>query len=217
VQSSGKSTRSGQTIASPEWDGQNRRDADRRDTPTRPWTDWLTPRRRERGRRDSDRSGYVDRYTKRDVALLLSVFLLNVGDAFFTMLWLERGGKEANPIMEFFLDIGPGAFLVQKCLVVGFWLLLLVVHKNFRFARSGLYATLVVYGILMLVHFSIILFDIEPPSEEVAEAERVLEHVMIEYSVEASDQGNPRSRLPAQIPLDPERIVSRRVVRSTLE
>ena len=39
--------------------------------------------------------------------------------------------------MDFFLDIGPGAFLVQKCFVVGAWLLLLLVHKNFRFARIG--------------------------------------------------------------------------------
>ena len=45
-------------------------------------------------------------------ALVLAIFLMNVGDAFLTMLWLGRGGREANPIMDFFLDIGPGAFLV---------------------------------------------------------------------------------------------------------
>ncbi len=93
----------------------------------------------------------------------MSVFLLNVGDAFFTMRWLSRGGREANPVMDFFLDIGPSAFLAQKCLVVGFWLLLLLVHKNFRFARVGLYASLAVYAVLMIIHFGIIAFDIEPP------------------------------------------------------
>jgi len=166
VQSSGNSTTSSESEDTPEWDGRNRRSSQRRDVPTRAWTSWLTPLRRERGRRGGDHSHYVDRYTKRDVALLLSVFLLNVGDAFFTMRWLERGGKEANPVMAFFLDIGPGAFLVQKCVVVGFWLLILVVHKNFRFARIGLYATLVVYAVLMLMHFSIIAFDIEPPKDD---------------------------------------------------
>lgn len=161
MQSSGNST-------PPEpssWDGEERRQDDRRDRPTNPLSGLVTPRRRASGRRASDQSGYVDRYTKFDVWLLMSVFLLNVGDAAFTMRWLARGGREANPVMDFFLDIGPGAFLAQKCLVVGFWLLILLVHKNFRFARIGLYASLAVYAVLMLVHFGIIAFGVEPPPQ----------------------------------------------------
>lgn len=121
------------------------------------------PLRRAVGRRTSDQAGYVDRYSRRDVALILSIFIMNVGDAFFTMIWLSRGGQEANPVMDFFLDIGPGAFLIQKCIVVGIWLVALLVHKNFRFARIGLYISLFAYAILMLIHFGIIAFDIEPP------------------------------------------------------
>lgn len=124
----------------------------------------MTPSRRSQGRRQSDREGYVDRYTRQDVVLLLTIFLLNVGDALMTLLWLDRGGREANPIMDFFLDIGPWAFLVQKCLVVGLWLVILVVHKNFRLARIGLYSALVVYGTLMIVHFGIVAFGVEPPA-----------------------------------------------------
>jgi hypothetical protein len=146
------------------WNGEERRGADRRGVPTRPWSGLVTPSRRSQGRRESDREGYVDRYTKQDVVLLLTIFLLNVGDALMTLLWLDRGGREANPIMDFFLDIGPWAFLVQKCLVVGLWLVILVVHKNFRLARIGLYSALVVYGTLMIVHFGIVAFGIEPPA-----------------------------------------------------
>ena len=151
-------------IAIQDWDGTERRDSDRRQQPTRPWTRWLGPLRRERGRRRADQVGYVDRYSRREVALILAVFLMNVADAFLTLLWLERGGEEANPIMDFFLDIGPGAFLIQKCLVVGIWLVILLVHKNFRFARLGLYASLVVYAVLMLIHFGILAFGAEPPA-----------------------------------------------------
>ena len=142
---------------------ENRRRGDRRGQPTRPWSSFVTPHRRAAGRRAEDRSGYVDRYTWHDVWLLLSIFLLNVGDAYFTMLWLSRGGKEANPAMDFLLDIGPGAFLVQKCILVGFWLVILTMHKNFRFAKLGLYASLAIYSLLMALHFSIIAFDIPPP------------------------------------------------------
>jgi len=126
-----------------------------------------------------DQIGYVDRYSRREVALIIAVFVLNVGDAFMTMLWLERGGREANPIMDFFLDIGPGAFLVQKCIVVGIWLVILLVHKNFRFARIGLYASLVVYAILMIVHFGIIALGISPvPSIDAAHRGPRIERVI---------------------------------------
>jgi hypothetical protein len=148
---------------SSERNGGERRDVDRRLQPTRPWIGMLGPLRRIHGRRDSDQAGYVDRYSRRDVALILTIFIMNVGDAFFTMLWLDRGGQEANPVMDFFLGIGPGAFLIQKCIVVGIWLVALLVHKNFRFARIGLYISLVAYGILMLIHFGIIALGVEPP------------------------------------------------------
>lgn len=110
----------------------------------------------------SDQTGYVDRYSRYDVALILAVFLMNVGDAFFTMLWLDRGGKEANPVMDFFLDIGPTAFLIQKCIVVGAWLLVLLVHKNFRFARAGLHISLLAYLVLTFLHFGILASGIDP-------------------------------------------------------
>ncbi|MBJ18599.1 MAG: hypothetical protein GY910_18255 [bacterium] len=202
-------------VNTPEWDGRNRRAEDRRSAPTRPWSSWLTPLRRERGRRVSDLLGYVDRYTRQDAVLLLSIFLLNVGDAFFTLLWLERGGREANPMMDFFLDIGPGAFLAQKCLVVGFWLLILLVHKNFRFARIGLYASLCIYAVLMLIHFFIIAFDIKPPPEsDLANAKMIFEEALSDASL-ASEA--PLAGSSAKIEIRPARTVARRVARPTSE
>jgi len=161
--------------------GGERRNTDRRLQPTRPWIGMLGPLRRARGRRTSDQAGYVDRYSRRDVALILTVFVMNVGDAFFTMLWVARGGEEANPVMDFFIEIGPGAFLIQKCIVVGAWLVVLLVHKNFRFARIGLYGSLVVYAVLMLVHFGIIALGIEPPdSSDLTDSEMSFERGLVE-------------------------------------
>ncbi len=163
----------------------DRRTGDRRERPTRPWSGILGPLRRSRGRRIEDRASYVDRYSRRDVALILAVFLLNVGDAFFTMLWLDRGGKEANPVMDFLLDIGPTAFLIQKCVVVGIWLVVLLVHKNFRFARLGIYISLAAYLGLILVHFGILASGIDPASSREIEPGRL----MLERS-------EPRSEIP---------------------
>lgn len=171
--------------------GVERRRESRRQETTRPWRRLLGgPLRRARGRRLTDRGLYVDVYTRNDVMLLLAIFLLNVGDAFFTMMWLGRGGREANPIMDFFLDIGPGAFIIQKCFIVGIWLVVLVVHKNFRFARVGLYAALAVYSLLMVVHFSIIALGITPtpgaPATE-SEAMEIRREILIRNAPERLD------------------------------
>lgn len=161
---------SGKSRDAADWNGAERRQRDRRRRPTRPWQDLLTPLRRAEGRRSSDQGSYVDRYSTQDLALLLSIFLLNVVDAIMTLLWLHRGGGEANPVMAFFLDLGPMAFIAQKCIVVAFWLVLLLVHKNFRFAKLGLYGLLVVYSLLFVVHFSIVALGIEPPRFDEAAA-----------------------------------------------
>ncbi|MEZ4333264.1 MAG: DUF5658 family protein [Myxococcota bacterium] len=183
--------RSAARLGGSTWNGRNRRRGDRRARPTRPWLDLFSPLRRARGRRTSDR-GYVDRYTKQDVALLLAIFLLNVADAFMTMLWLHRGGREANPVMDFFLDIGPAAFLFQKCLVVGFWLILLLVHKNFRFAKIGLYASLAVYSALLAVHFGIVAFGVEPMREDDAAIRPAVDHARpLEAGAAAPDRPRP--------------------------
>lgn len=162
-----------------------RRGSDRRSRPTTPWKDLFSPLRRARGRRADDQRGYVDRYSKQDVALLFAIFLLNIADAFMTMLWLHRGGGEANPVMAFFLDIGPIAFLAQKCLVVGFWLILLLVHKNFRFAKIGLYASLAVYALLLILHFAIVALGIEPPPRS-TDAEPTTRAEPIAFAAEAT-------------------------------
>ena len=95
---------------------------------------------------------YVDRYHKTDVLLLTAVFALNIADAALTLNWLQVGGTEANPVMAWFLQQGEWAFLTQKFVVVGVWLLILTVHKNFRIARAGLWFLLALYASIFAYH-----------------------------------------------------------------
>jgi len=133
--------------------GGERRQADRRDRPTSFWASLLGPRRRGGGRRSREgENSYVDRYRKSDLILLCAVFGLNVADAVFTLVWLGRGGAEGNPIMGWFLELGDWAFLAQKCLMVGLWLVILMVHKNFQIARTGLWCLLALYGAIFVYH-----------------------------------------------------------------
>ncbi|MCH2187919.1 DUF5658 family protein [Myxococcota bacterium] len=138
-----------------------RQGGDRRQQPTSPWASFLGHRNRKRGRRAGEEANtYVDRFTPVDVALVVSVLLLNILDALFTMLWIQRGGSEGNPVMAWVLELGNSAFLVQKCLIVGIWLILLLVHKNFVIARVGLWVLAAVYSLLMIYHVALVLFGV---------------------------------------------------------
>ena len=64
--------------------------------------------------------------------------------------------------MAWILELGSSAFLIQKTFVVGLWLLLLVVHKNFRLARLGLWALAGIYSLLILYHLALIGSSIDP-------------------------------------------------------
>jgi len=149
---------------SAESDLDRRTNADRRDEPTRVWDSLFGFRKRRHGRRADERQNlYVDRYSRMDVALLLGVFILNILDAFFTLRWLEMGGGEGNPLMDALIQSSDLLFLLQKCVVVGFWLVILVVHKNYRIARLGLWAALILYSVILIYHF--VLQSMGPPPQ----------------------------------------------------
>lgn len=142
------------------WPARDRRGGrDRRHRPTRVWDSIRYPGRRIAGRRTGERGEvYVDRYGRRGVLLVVVILLLNVVDALCTLAWLGRGGMEGNPLMDWVLNAGAEFFLFQKCVVAAVWLIILLVHKNFRIARLGLWTLLGVYGLLALYHGLLMLF-----------------------------------------------------------
>ena len=150
------------TAAWPELD--RRVPLDRRHRPTRIRDSVRGLRRRAGGRRAGERHDiYVDVFRKRDIGMLVAIFTLNILDAFFTLRWLQLGGQEANPLMASIISLGDHVFLIQKVFVVGVWLVILVVHKNFSVARTGLWSLLVLYAGLLIYHFLLQSGGIETP------------------------------------------------------
>lgn len=111
------------------------------------------------GRRAHDRRNpgsvnqYVDRYPPMLATGLITIGLLCALDAVFTLIHLQKGGSEANPIMDALITVaGPRLFLILKCVVTNVGLLVLCVHKNFRFVRSVIGGLLLVYAALLAYH-----------------------------------------------------------------
>lgn len=127
--------------------------ADRRQRPTPAFSRyWLRGRRRD-GRRDGERTNiYVDRYTKWEWTLVLSVLLLSLADLLFTIRHVALGGEEANPVMAWAMQWGDLVFSLIKLGITAAGLLVLLLHARFRRVRTLLNVALVLYAALLGYH-----------------------------------------------------------------
>ena len=110
-------------------------------------------------RPDDLEGSFVDRYGTRIVIAVVWVALMNIGDSFFTLVHLQAGGIELNPVAQFLLETGRWNFVFAKSLLIGLALSVLVLHKNFFLARIGLWTAAGTYT--LLVGYHLLLFKVE--------------------------------------------------------
>jgi len=135
-------------------DDQRREGTERRRKPTPLLSRYLFIGKRRGGRRtEENRNVYVDRFAPRDWALAGGIFFLSMLDLVFTLVHLDAGGKEANPVMDWFLTWGgTDAFSVAKILFTVVGLLVLLVHIKFDRVKGLMRFALGVYALLFLFH-----------------------------------------------------------------
>ncbi len=107
---------------------------DRRKQPTPAISRFTLWGRRKTFRRKEDqkRGGYVDCYHPRLLILLTLAVGLTVLDALFTMMILDDGGWEINPVVRSVIQLYGDRFWVWKFVIVSFPLTLLCLHSKFR-------------------------------------------------------------------------------------
>jgi len=135
------------------------RDTDRREQKTPRFSSYsLSNGQRKLVRRQDEREGsFVDLYGAGLLIALMWITLANVADSFFTLIHLQGGGTEINPIADFLLQTGLTRFVLLKSALVGMALLVLCVHKNFRIARIGLWTAAGAYTLLIAYHVALFL------------------------------------------------------------
>lgn len=131
-----------------------RRGPDRRRQPTPMLSRYSFLGGRRRGpRRDQEREGsYVDVYSRRLALLLLIFFLLTVFDSVATLVYLQKGGRELNPIAQWMIDQGDVEFVLIKGSLTGACILFVMIHKNFRYARCAIAIGFAFYFALTIYH-----------------------------------------------------------------
>jgi len=113
-------------------------------------------RRTFRRKEDQERGGYVDQYHSGLLVLLILSVGLNILDAFFTMMILDDGGSEINPIIRSAIRLFGDEFWVWKFAIVSILLIVLCLHSKFRLVVPAL---AIVTGInIIVVSYQIFLF-----------------------------------------------------------
>ena len=137
---------------------ENRISTDRRLRPTPIVSRYIFWGRRKGFRRQADRrrGGYVDRYHPGLLFFLILISGLNILDSSFTMMILDYGGREVNPIVEAVMNLWGDGFWIWKFAIVSASLVILCLHSKYRMAKTAivslslLYSGVVSYQMILL-------------------------------------------------------------------
>ncbi|QDU84876.1 hypothetical protein Pla163_19940 [Planctomycetes bacterium Pla163] len=147
-----------ETVAGPGMGAERRDVHERRSRPTPRFSRYsLLGGRRMGPRRGEEAEGlFVDAYGLRWWLLILWIAAMNCLDTYFTLLHLQAGGAEINPVADELLRSGRLGFVLSKTILIGVALVVLTIHKNFTLARLGVYAAASVYTLLVGYHLTLL-------------------------------------------------------------
>jgi hypothetical protein len=131
------------------------RGPDRRRRPTPALSKWsfFGGRRSRPGRRgDESVEAFVDVYPGWSWVMLTVFMVLNLLDAHYTLLYLQRGGQEANPVAVALLDQGMGVFIGVKAAGITLGAAVFCILNHFRNGRVGVVVALSFYQALFIYH-----------------------------------------------------------------
>ena len=97
--------------------------------------------RRERSRRDEDsgKAFIFDRYNQKLFFAITVILVLSILDAVLTLVVIQRGARELNPVMAYFLEHGTLAFIVAKYVLTSIGVLILLIFKNVFLTKIKIY------------------------------------------------------------------------------
>jgi len=88
----------------------------------------------------------------RIVLLVIFVLTCSALDALFTLLHIQQGGTEANPIMALLLQQGSATFVGLKMSLTSFGALVLAGYQHVWLGIQGLYLLSLLYCGLLVYH-----------------------------------------------------------------
>jgi hypothetical protein len=99
----------------------------------------------------------MDRYSSELFFFLILIVGLNILDALFTMMILDSGGWEANPIVDSVIALFGDKFWVWKFAIVSVSLIVLCLHSKFKFVKAVILGITVIYIGIVLHQLALII------------------------------------------------------------
>ncbi len=130
----------------------NRSDRRRYPTPTiSRYTFYGGQRKTVRRAEDKIEHIFVDLYSSRLLAIVMSLLILSCLDAYLTLSLIGTGRViEANPVMAFFLDYGFVPFTSIKFMITSTCIVILCMLKNVKITRICLPCAINVYVLVVI-------------------------------------------------------------------
>ena len=117
--------------------------------------------RREAIRREEDslRIFFFDRYHPKLFAAITAILMLSILDALFTLILIDNGSTELNPVMAYFLQHGLLPFIVVKYFLTSIGVVLLLIFKNVFLVRAKIY-THSLFSAVIVVFSAVIVWEL---------------------------------------------------------
>jgi len=137
---------------------ENRAPSDRRKTPTPIMSRYTIAGRRSSLRRkeDQEKGGYIDRYGNGLFIWVVLLFVMNIFDAAFTRLILDRGGHEVNPFIHWLIVTCGDHFISWKFAILSGSLIILCLHSEYRIVKPVFYFITVIYSVVVIYQMILI-------------------------------------------------------------
>jgi hypothetical protein len=119
--------------------------------------------RRERSRRNEDQGKAIifDRYNQKLFLAITTILVLSILDAVLTLVVIQRGATELNPVMAYFLELGILSFIVAKYLLTSIGVFILLIFKNVFLSKIKIYThslfTCVIFVFVVVIAWELFL------------------------------------------------------------
>jgi hypothetical protein len=112
-------------------------------------------------RRHEDKSiiFLVDQFSLKHFVPIVAILFLSVSDALLTLFLIDHGAYETNPIMAYYLNIGPYYFFSVKYILTSLGVVTLLIFRNLIFRTIKISASALLY-LIAGIFFAIIAWEI---------------------------------------------------------
>ena len=116
-------------------------------------------RRTLRRTKDLKRVTTFDQYHPTLLFYVLTVLSLSLLDAALTLVLLQKGAVEINPVMRYYIDLGPSVFVIVKYGITALSLILIVVFNAIIYTKYRI-ASLLTMPFCVAVFGSVVIWEL---------------------------------------------------------